>query len=384
MKVLHTADVHYSLKNLEEIDKCFGFVVERSIQEKVDLAIIAGDFIDEYWSSIKLEDVVLERASERLKELADHCPVFLLQGTYSHEHPGSLSIFSKLRAKNRIYVSEKIEQVFLERNGWFLENESFHSESVVVFSALPPVNKAYLMAYGDKKSKEVNHEIKDLLLDVFRGFGIVNDRCLCPTIFVGHGSITGAEISEGQAMVGKDIEFPIQDLRQAKCSACCLGHIHKTQAWGEVMYSGSICPLDFGEDDVKGFNILTFEGKELTNVDFIKTPYRKRVTVDLGANPDLDAISKLQDGTDAFVRVRYNVDEENRNGIRAEDIRTVFSSAHDVKIEKTIIPKERVRSAGISQVKSLDEKIRRWGQTVNIEIPPGVLEKAKILQESGV
>jgi len=256
LKVIHCADVHYKMSDLEEIDRCFKFVVNKGIEEKVDLAIVAGDFLDEYGAGILVEDEVLGRAVDAIQILANHCPVFMLYGTPSHERPKSLSIFAKLRAKNMIYVSDKIEQVYMDENGWFWPGEpSPNKNTIAVMSTLPPVNKAHLMAYRDETSKEVNHEIKDLLLDVFRGFGYVNVQYECPSIFVGHGTITGAKVSESQALVGKDIEFPLGDLKQTRADLYCLGHIHHSQSWDNVFYSGSICPLDFGEEEEKGFFI---------------------------------------------------------------------------------------------------------------------------------
>jgi len=356
-------------------------MIDNAIEEKVDLAVIAGDYLDEYGSSIKVEDEVLGKASEAIRRLADHCPVFMVQGTYSHEHPGSLNIFAKLQAKHQIYVADKIQQVFLDTDNCFWADEpSPFSETKVVFSALPPVNKAHLMAYQNGGSQEVNQEIKDLLLDVFRGFGQVNDQHECPCIFVGHGTIVGAEVAEGQTLVGQDIEFSINDLRQGRFSASLLGHIHRRQAWDEVMYSGSICQLNFGEEEEKGFNIVTLEGKQLKDVKFIRTPCRPRISIDLGQNPTLESLANL-DGNGAYLRIRYQVDEENRNGFRDEDIRKTLSGAYEIKIEKTIIPKERRRAPEISRMRSLEEKLIRWGETVNATIPPGVLTKAKMIEE---
>lgn len=386
LKILHTADCHYSINNLDEIDKCVKHMIEKTIEENVDLAIIAGDFLDEYGLSIRIEDEVLVRTIASITMLANQCPVLMVYGTPSHERPRSLDVFAKLKTRHEVYVADQIEQVFLGDDNEFYpigDMESpYFSKFKLLLSSLPPVTKADIVAYqNDKTSQEVNQEVKDLLLDVFRGFGQVNDQYDDgPCIFVGHGTIVGAKLSTGQTMVGKDLEYPIGDLRQAKCSSYCLGHIHRRQAWDEVMYSGSICPLDFGETEEKGFSILSFDGNKLVDVKFIRTPYRPRVSIDLGDNPSLAQLTGLNEN-DAFVRVRYRVDEENRSGLREDDIRKSLSDAYQIKVEKTIIPKERVRSAGISEIKSLEEKILRWGETVNVTIPPGVLEKAKKLEE---
>lgn len=78
MKILHASDLHYSAANLVEADRCFGFAVETAIQQKVDLAIVSGDSTDHELSG---HSPALRALAKRLKQLADHCPVLLLQGT---------------------------------------------------------------------------------------------------------------------------------------------------------------------------------------------------------------------------------------------------------------------------------------------------------------
>jgi hypothetical protein len=54
-------------------------------------------------------------------------------------------------------------------------------------------------------------------------------------------------------------------------------------------------------------------------------------------------------------------------------------AAH-VKIEKTVIPMTNVRSEGISRLKSLDEKLKRWGEMNGQPITASLLDKLRLLQ----
>ena len=54
-------------------------------------------------------------------------------------------------------------------------------------------------------------------------------------------------------------------------------------------------------------------------------------------------------------------------------------AAH-VKIEKTVLPMTNVRSEGISRLRSLDEKLKRWGELNGQPITASLLDKLDLLQ----
>ena len=54
-------------------------------------------------------------------------------------------------------------------------------------------------------------------------------------------------------------------------------------------------------------------------------------------------------------------------------------AAH-VKIEKTVLPMTNVRSEGISRLRSLDEKLKRWGELNGQPITASLLDKLRLLQ----
>jgi len=60
----------------------------------------------------------------------------------------------------------------------------------------------------------------------------------------------------------------------------------------------------------------------------------------------------------------------------------IKSGALEVKVEKTVLPVERVRAEGISRLGSLDEKLRKWAETSGTEISDGVFKKLQSLGEN--
>jgi len=373
MKIAHFADIHYRLKDLDEIHNCFSSAIDNAIQEKCDCAVIAGDLWD---SSTLLEHDTVMKAVSNIEKLANAMPVLMIYGTKSHDRPGSLDIFPALATAFDIYVAKQIEQIVLTADGelTLFDDHPAGEKIAILFSCLPSVTKAYLLSRRYLDIAESQAEVKELLFDVFRGFGQNNTAVDCPTILVAHGTVTGSETSSGQIMVGKDIEFGLDDLKQAQADIVMLGHIHKRQSRDNVFYSGSISRLDFGEEEAKGF--LIHDITDQTH-RFIETPSRRRITIEI--DPQNPQVPEGLDG--ALVKVRYRVNEEDAHIIEEGEIEGLLPKTCGVVVEKTIIPTQRIRAEGISKIKSLSEKIVMWGKAVGKEIPEGVLDKVVMVEE---
>jgi exonuclease SbcD len=117
IRLAHFSDLHYGTKNLIEADRCFGNAVDRAIALGVEAAVLSGDATDH---GLDLHAPAAERLFAQVRRLADHCPVLMLQGTFSHEPPGTLAIFRLLGGRHPVHVAERIEQVALSprANGW--------------------------------------------------------------------------------------------------------------------------------------------------------------------------------------------------------------------------------------------------------------------------
>src|SRR5512134_1667834 len=114
MRIAQFSDLHYGPRTLEEVDRCFAHAVTQAIEAGVEVAMISGDSTDH---ELDLHAPAVEALARRVRRLAEHCPVLMLQGTYSHERPGTLSIFRLLGGAHPVYVADRIKQVALTEAG---------------------------------------------------------------------------------------------------------------------------------------------------------------------------------------------------------------------------------------------------------------------------
>jgi len=114
IRIAHFSDLHYGPKNMAEADRCFGAAIDQAIALGVQAAVLSGDSTDH---ALDLHSPAAERLVSQVRRLADHCPVLMLQGTFSHEPPGTLSIFKMLGGRYPVHVADRIGQVCLMPNG---------------------------------------------------------------------------------------------------------------------------------------------------------------------------------------------------------------------------------------------------------------------------
>ena len=222
------------------------------------------------------------------------------------------------------------------------------------------------------------------------GWGVMNRRARAAgiaTVGVAHGTVSGCVTEHGVPMAGLDHEFTTTALFSAEASAFLLGHIHKHQLWREgnrlVAYPGSIGRLHYGEEGDKGFILWSVDAAGAI-LEFVPTPARRMVHLDFGGPPDLAAIqAAAASAQGAFVRVRWNIAEEERESVDRAAIVAALAGAAEVKLEARVIPVLRSRAEGISGAQSLEQKLRRWAETTGVEVE-GLAARLKELQSSEV
>ena len=109
------------------------------VASAVDVAVISGDSTDH---ALDVHSPAVERLARNVRRLADHCPVLMLQGTFSHEPPGTLSIFRLLGGRFSVYVADRIGQVALLEDRTWLESagwrfEALPSNALGLFTCVP-------------------------------------------------------------------------------------------------------------------------------------------------------------------------------------------------------------------------------------------------------
>ena len=388
MKIAHFSDLHYSNRNLVEADRCFSWAVDRAIELDVDVAVISGDATDH---ALDVHSPAVVRLATAVRRLADHCPVLMLQGTYSHEPPGTLSIFRLLGGRYGVHVADRIEQVALDAGGQWHASTDWCFDVVpddlrALFSCVPTVNKAAVAATvgATEAAGSVGAELAHLL----RGFAPMNRAaatCGVATVAVSHGTVFGCITEHGVPMAGFDHEFTTGSLFSAGAQAFMLGHIHRQQGWEQgtqcVAYAGSIGRFHYGEEGEKGF-LLWEIGETGARFELVPTPARRTIDIVFDGKPDLERIKAAaaeHDLAGAFVRVRWTVADEDRHEVDRAAIERALVRAAEVKLEGRIVPVVRSRAAGISQAGSIAAQVAAWARATQARAEP-LLARLELLR----
>lgn len=379
IRIAQFSDIHYANATLQEVDRCFTFAVDEAIRQGVGCAVISGDSTDH---SLDMHAPAVEALARNIRRLADHCPVLMLQGTFSHEPPGTLNIFRLLGGKYPVHVADTIEQVALMPNGRWLSSEGWCFETIpvgasVLFSCVPTVNKAVIAAVvgATHAAESVGNELASLL----KGFAPINQMARVqgiPTVGVSHGTVYGCTTEHGVPMAGFDHEFTTATLFSAQATAFMLGHIHKHQSWEEnghvIAYPGSIGRLHYGEEGDKGF--LIWEVSAATaQYQLVCTPAKRTIDITFDGIPDIKVLKQKIEEIDiegAYVRVRWAMPEEDRYQIDRTAITESLRGAADIKLEGRLIPVVRTRATGISQEASIADKIATWAKATEAKKEP--------------
>ncbi len=379
MRVAHFSDLHYAGATLTEVDRCFSFAVEQAIARGVDCAVISGDSTDH---ALEVHAPAVGALARNVRKLADHCPVLMLHGTFSHDPPGALNIFRLLGGRFRIHVADRLQQVALMDDGCWRESPSWRFDRIppgarAVFSCLPTVNKAVVAAAVG--ATEAAAAVGEQLTALLRGFAPSNEAARAagvPTMGVSHGTVYGCVTEHGVPMAGFDHEFTSGSLFGAAAQAFLLGHIHKHQSWEQdgrlIAYAGSIGRLHYGEEGAKGFLIWDVDA-DSARFQLIATPAKRTVEISFDGPPkleELQQVARTNDVTGAFVRVRWTMPDEDRHEVDRSAILGIFGAAAEVKLEGRVIPVVRTRAAGISQEASIAAKIAVWASLAEAKAEP--------------
>lgn len=380
MRIAHISDLHFCMKYLEEVQRCTAYAVNQAIDRVVDIMVISGDATE---CGLDMHSPAAHALLAVVRRLTDHCPVLMLQGTYSHEPPGTLNVFRHLGGRYPVYGADSIRQVALvstadgarwvESDGWRFDALPINAR--VIVSCLPAVNKGAVAAVAgaDEASIAVGRNVAAVLA----GFGISNAIARehgIPTLGVSHGTVTGCVTEHGVPMAGLDHEFSTESLFAAQCSGFALGHIHCHQEWRDsyrvIAYPGSIGRLHYGEEGEKGFLIWDMDSNG-ARLEFIPTPARRMLHVEFEGKPDLAHLQNIAaQAGGAFIRVRWQIPEEERLQVDRSQIMAILNSCGGAKLEETIIPTHRARLPGLSEADSVAAKVKLWAISMGIGPDP--------------
>ena len=350
MRILHFSDLHIGVENYGRIDPATGLstrlgdflasldqVVEYSLNEDVDLVLLAGDT----YKGRDPSQTHQREFAKRLHRLSEAgISTFLLIG--NHDLPNATSratavdIFPTLAVPN-IYIGDSLQTYTITTKSGSLQ-----------IVAVPWPRRGGILSREDSRGlsiDEVREEIETrMTLAISDRVGNLDPNI--PAILTAHATISGATVgTERSMMLGQDHVLLVSAVHQPQLEYVALGHVHKHQVLRQdppmVVYSGSLQRVDFSEEaDQKGFCVIELDptapqGERMTDFQFHRVDARPFVTVDVnidsGELDPTDAVIRAiarQDIADSVVRVRITIPSELDSHLRDADIRQALESAH--------------------------------------------------------
>lgn len=203
-----------------------------------------GDLLDK---TSTIEDRNL--LQPRIQRLASYAPVIICDG--NHDRPGDLEFLSRSASYYPIVLVSQPRVVTIA---------CATGIDAAIF-CLPYPHKGGLVGAGVEQD-QLGQTARALLEPVFvtaaEELRQARDRGAIP-LFMGHVNVGGSVSSTGQPQIGRELELDPSLLGRLDAAVYKgLNHIHKHQVVaGDTVYAGSICRQDFGENEAKGFVVVT-------------------------------------------------------------------------------------------------------------------------------
>lgn len=285
MKILHFADSHIGVDNygktnpttllnerVEDFLRSFDYIVDYVEREQVDLVLFAGDLFHKPSPSPAL----LKEVATRLRDIADIATLVIIPGNHDMRKSvlddTPLSVLSALSVDN-IYTTD-VPCVW--------EIETTGGRVVVAAMPYPKPSKYVDNSIGDldKKQQIFDQAVVSCLSSLGEEARTLKRNSPC--FFVGHFTVNGCDLGNGQIAIDFQSYVQMKYLRSGPWDYVALGHIHKHQALSiskpPVIYSGSMDRVDFSETDNKGFVMIESVGPAI-HWEFVNVPVRPMITL---------------------------------------------------------------------------------------------------------
>jgi len=285
VKFAHMADVHlggWKQEPLQELNfKAFEAAIDRSIKERVDFVLIAGDLFDTAYPPIE----TLKRSFFEFRKLKEaRIPCFIIAGSHDYS------------------VSGKTFLDVLEKAGFCKNVADFEDNGEKIILNPTVYNGVALYGYPGKRS---GLEVPDLRRVKF------NDTPGMFKIFMIHTAIDKAVSSPG-------VMDSVETALLPKADYYAMGHLHIDYEMDNFVYAGPIFPNNFQEleDLQKGrFYLVDTEAPNpLTKVDLKMKDiisFEFRVTDALRATETIIAELDKKNLDDKIVLLRIRGEIEN-------------------------------------------------------------------------
>lgn len=381
MKILHSSDFHYSRDNQEPALLSLRTFYEYGKDNGVDLWIIAGDLFDRAVQNTDSSGFPqLIRIIQNMMNLA---PVVAVQGTPTHDIEGCYEALQEISAKHDFVLLDPQQPYFLNADGEIWTGKVSGPHLLVL--GCPEPSKEWFLKDKSLGRDEATQAVKEGMRQMLLGWGAIRKQYAdIPCLFVGHFSIEGASMCNGQILPMGELAIGRDDLALVGADYYALGHIHKAQQIGDLpaYYAGSAFPVNWGELDQKIFNYVLFDPDQIT---IAEQPYphppRKKVVKQPGGAAWIQDDPEV-DGFQVWLDLQANKQQAatiNREELLQELI--AAGALEGSRMTVTILPTETVRAGEIREAQRLTDKIAIYAENSGDEASIGhVFEKAEQLE----
>jgi len=247
VRILHTADWHVGKKlgridRQAEFEQVFDEIVAIAADQKVDVAIVAGDLLDRAIAPYDAIALVLD-VLRRLAEAVGH--VVVIAGNHD-----STALFDLLAPWLQDLGILLVPHIRSPDRGGVVTVPSRDGTEIAAIAAVPFLHEAYVvdfMAESEAWYTGYDAKIKAICARLCEGLDPDAVR-----ILTGHFFVDGAELGGGERriQVGPQYAATAQAIPPTVHYAA-LGHVHRPQLIAKAAvparYAGSVLQLDFSE-----------------------------------------------------------------------------------------------------------------------------------------
>jgi len=341
---VHTADVHFGMENYGRIDaqtgihtrlldfeRAFNACIDTAIEKNVDFFLFCGDAYKTANPS-PTQQKLMFKCLLRLYKAG--IPAVIVVG--NHDNPlsfgkaSSLEVFGDLPLEG-FYVIDKPTSLVLQTKSGPIQ---------IVGIPWPTRNTISLSnKHVFKTAHEITSYISQAVSHIIADMAAKLDPAI-PAVLASHMTVSSGVFSgsEKRAIYGNDPVLLPSQLAIAPFDYVALGHLHRFQNLNPngipIVYSGSIERVDFGErKEDKGFCVVTIHDKIKTTYDFIKSPMRPFIQIEVTLHNErnqtdqiLDAIAK-HTIDDAVIKILYHVPVDRKDFVELKVIQRALCTA---------------------------------------------------------
>jgi len=353
IKFIHTADTHFGVENygktdaqtgvhsrLLDFEKALNFCVDTAIEKNVDFFLFCGDAY-KTTNPTPTQQKLFMRCLLRLYK--KNIPVVLVIG--NHDNPLS---FGKAHSLD-VFDNLPLDGMHILARPDILKLETKNGPVQIVGIPWPTRNT---IAISDKHLLKTSQEITDYISkavsNIIQAYAKKIDPNI-PSVLAGHLTVSTGVFSgsEKRAIYGNDPVLLPSQLALQPFDYVALGHLHRHQnlntgGYPPLVYCGSPERVDFGERaEKKGFCLVNIEQKNKTMYEFIPTPTRPFIQIDLKLKPNKNQTEQLlqelkkHDLAGAIVKIKYHVPEGEKDWV---DLQAIQNACEPAQYLVGIIP----------------------------------------------